>query len=209
MGGGNPDIRLATRIPFYLRNSRQLHTTHEAVEREKGVNVPRNLPAIADASEVIIRVRGQAVILDSDLATLYCVETKRLNQQVSRNQERFPKDFVFQLTEREWKALRLQNATSKGRGGRRYPPYAYTEHGAVMAANVLKSNQAIQMSVAVVRAFVRLRRMTLSVEGLARKVEAMEKKYDKQFSAVFGAIRQLILEPEQPRKQIGFHADKK
>jgi len=166
----------------------------------------KKVPTVPEASEVIVRVRGQSVILDSDLARIYGVTTKRLNQQLTRNRNRFPEDFVFQLTDREWKALRLQNATSKGRGGRRYPPYAYTEHGAVMAANVLKSEQAIQMSVAVVRAFVRLRRMALSVESIARKVAALEKKYDKQFSLVFDAIRQLILQPEPPRKKIGFGA---
>lgn len=165
------------------------------------------LPAHISPGDMIVRVRGHSVILDADLAALYGVETKRLNEQVKRNRDRFPEDFHFQLTEKEWKALRSQNATSKGRGGRRYMPYAFTEHGAVMAANVLNSPQAIQMSVAVVRAFVRLRRMALSVEGVARKVEALEKKYDKQFKVVFDAIRQLILQPEPKRKRIGFHTD--
>jgi hypothetical protein len=101
--------------------------------------------------------------------------------------------------------LRSQFATSKGRGGRRYLPYAFTEHGAIMAANVLNSAQAIKMSVAVVRAFVRLRRMALSVEGLARKVDALEQKYDKQFKVVFDAVRRLMSPPpEPPRKRIGF-----
>lgn len=155
--------------------------------------------------EIIIRVRGQAVILDADLATLYGVTAKRLNEQVRRNADRFPEDFMFQLSETEWKALRSQIATSnKGRGGRRYAPYAFTEHGAVMAANVLNSKQAIQMSVAIVRAFVRLRRMALSVGALARKVAELETRYDASFSAVFDAIRQLMLPPDAPRKPIGF-----
>jgi len=131
--------------------------------------MPKNLPAVPEASELIVRVRGQSVILDSDLAKLYGVPTKRLNEQVKRNQERFPEDFVFQLSWEEAKRSRSQNATLKRGGNVKYRPYAFTEHGAVMAANVLKSDQAIQMSVAVVRAFVRLRRMALSVEGLAAK----------------------------------------
>ena len=155
--------------------------------------------------EIIIRVRGQAVILDVALAALYGVTVKRLNEQVRRNVDRFPIDFMFQLSEAEWNALRSQIATSnKGRGGRRYAPYAFTEHGAVMAANVLNSDQAIQVSVVIVRAFVRLRRMALSVEALARKVSELETCYDASFSAVFDAIRQLMLPPDEPRKPIGF-----
>lgn len=165
-----------------------------------------HLPARLAPQDVIARVRGHAVILDADLAALYGVTVKRLNQQTTRNRDRFPEDFVFQLTAREWQALRLQNATSNGRGGRRYLPYAFTEHGAIMAATVLNSPQAVQMSVAVVRAFVRLRRMALSVEGLARKVDALESKYDKQFKVVFDAVRRLMAPPppEPPRKRIGF-----
>ena len=169
----------------------------------------RNLPATtSSADEAIIRIRGQAVILDSDLATLYGVTTKRLNEQVRRNKKRFPKDVCFQLTEHEWDSLRSQNATSKkGRGGRRYCPFAFTEHGAIMVANVLNSNQALETSVAVVRAFVRLRRMALSVEALARKVKQLESKYDKNFQVVFRAIRGLMKEP--PSKRItGFSANK-
>ena len=111
------------------------------------------------------------------------------------------------LTISEWERLRSQFATSNGRGGRRYLPYAFTEHGAVMAANVLNSAQAIQMSVAVVRAFIRLRRMALSVAGLARKVAELEKCYDASFRVVFDAIRQLMNPPEPPRKRIGFSND--
>ena len=154
--------------------------------------------------EAIIRLRGQAVIRDSDLAILYGVTVKRLNQQVARNRERFPDDFCFQLTETEWHSLRLQNATLKRGQHRKYMPFVFTEHGAIMAATVLNSQQAIQMSVAVVRAFVRLRRMALSVESLARKVAALENKYDASFSAVFDAIRDLMTPPAPPRKSIGF-----
>lgn len=164
--------------------------------------------AIPSPNEVIIRLRGQAVILDSDLAALYGVTVKRLNEQVKRNQDRFPEDFVFQLTENEWKNLRSQSATSRGHGGRRYMPFAFTEHGAIMAATVLNSPQAVTMSLAVVRAFVKLRRMALSVEGLARKVNALEQKYDKQFKVVFDAVRRLMAPPpEPPKRKIGFKKD--
>ncbi len=160
-----------------------------------------------DPAQILFHVRGQSVIIDSDLARLYGVTTKRLNEQVKRNNARFPDDFCFRLTDREWNNLRSQNATSKTRGGRRHAPYVFTEHGAVMAANVLNSKIAVQMSVTVVRAFVKLRRMALSVEGMARKIEAMEKKYDKQFHVVFDAIRQLIMAPEPNRTRIGFNKD--
>ena len=164
--------------------------------------------AIPSPNEVIIRLRGQAVILDSDLAALYGVTVKRLNEQVKRNQDRFPEDFVFQLTENEWKNLRSQSATSRGHGGRRYMPFAFTEHGAIMAATVLNSPQAVTMSLAVVRAFVKLRRMAMSVEGIARKVNALEQKYDKQFKVVFDAVRRLMAPPPEPTKRkIGFKND--
>lgn len=167
------------------------------------------LPVTPTADNLILRIRGHAVILDSDLAALYGTTTKRLNEQVKRNNERFPDDFVFQLTEKEWRSLRSQIATSKkGHGGRRYMPHVFTEHGALMAANVVKSERAIEMSIAVVRAFAKLRRMALSVEGLARKVDQLERKYDKQFRVVFDTIRQLIMAPEEPSKKIaGFKND--
>ena len=159
---------------------------------------------VPSPSQYIARIRGQTVILDADLATLYGVTTKRLNEQVRRNADRFPEEFVFQLTEHEWTGLRSQIATSNGRGGRRYLPFAFTEHGAIMAANVLNSAQAIHMSVAVVRAFIQLRRMALTVEGLARKIAALENKYDSSFNLVFDAIRQLMKPPEPSRRRIGF-----
>jgi len=162
-----------------------------------------------DPDQTITRIRGQAVILDSDLAALYGVSVKRLNQQVARNPERFPEPFVFQLTIPEWEHLRLQNATSNGRGGRRYLPHAFTEHGAIMAATVLNSPQAVQMSVAVVTAFVKLRRMALSVEALARKVNALEGKYDQHFKIVFDAIRQLMQTPPSFKQVDGFKTNKK
>lgn len=157
--------------------------------------------------QCIARLRGQSVILDIDLAALYGVTVKRLNEQVKRNAQRFPEDFIFQLTEKEWTNLKSQFATSSGHGGRRKLPYAFTEHGAIMAATVLNSPQAVHMSVAVVRAFVKLRRMALSVEALARKVAALEQKYDANFRDVFQAILQLMNPPDPPRRKIGFDAN--
>jgi len=153
----------------------------------------------------IIMVRGEKVMLDSDLAEIYGVETKRLNEQVRRNPSRFPPDFMFQLTAEEAENLRSQSATSSSYGGNRYLPYAFTEHGALMLANVLNSERAAQTSVQVVRAFVKLRQMLASNAELARKLEAMEKKYDAQFKVVFDAIRQLMSPPVKPKREMGFH----
>jgi hypothetical protein len=159
----------------------------------------------------ILLARGQKVLLDSDLASLYGVTTKRLNEQVKRNIERFPEDFMFQLTADEHDALRSQIATLKtGRGQhRKYRPFVFTEHGAIMAASVLNSSQAIEMSVYVVRAFVRLRELLATHKDLARKLDDLEKKYDDQFRVVFDAIRQLMTPPQDTKKRrIGFHAGK-
>jgi len=151
----------------------------------------------------IISLRGQNVILDADLAELYGVETKRLNEQVRRNAKRFPPDFVFQLSSDESERLRSHSATSSW-GGRRYPPYAFTEHGALMAANVLASERAVEMSVLIVRAFVALRRALAGHEELSRKLDALEARYDHQFRVVFDAIRQLMAPPAPARRPIGF-----
>jgi len=154
----------------------------------------------------ILSIRGEKVMLDGDLAEIYGVETRILNQAVKRNIERFPADFMFQLTSKEVEALRSQIVISnEGRGGRRYLPYAFTEHGALMLANVLNSERAAQTSVQVVRAFVRLRQMLTSNAELARKLAALENKYDAQFKVVFDAIRQLMSPPAKPKREIGFH----
>jgi phage regulator Rha-like protein len=153
----------------------------------------------------ILVIRGERVMLDSDLAELYGVETRRLNEQVRRNPSRFPVDFMFQLTPEEVENLRSQFATSSEHGGRRYLPFVFTEHGALMLANVLNSERAAQTSVQVVRAFVRLRQMLASNAELSRKLEALEKKYDAQFKIVFDAIRQLMSPPAKPKREIGFH----
>jgi len=156
----------------------------------------------------ILIVRRQRVILDSDLAELYGITVKRLNQQVNRNQERFPADFMFQLTSTEDKALRLQIATSKkGRGGRRYLPYAFTEHGAIMAATVLNSPRAVEMSVFVVRAFVRMREMLAKNRQLAAKINELDRRletHDTTIQDIIEAIKELMV-PEGPSKRkIGF-----
>jgi len=161
-------------------------------------------------------VRGQRVILDKDLARVYGVTTARLNQQVKRNSERFPADFVFQLTGRELAGLMLQFATSnQGRGGRRKLPYAFTEHGAIMAANVLNSRTAVQMSVFVVRAFVKMREALAQNSQLAAKLAELERRltdrmdvHEKAIVHILDEIRKLMAPPPQPipeRRQIGFH----
>jgi ORF6N domain len=161
-------------------------------------------------------VRGQRVMRDSDLAKIYEVSTKRLNQQLRRNRTRFPNDFAFQLTGQEFtnsrsqiatSSLRSQFATSK-RGGPRYLPWVFTEHGAIMLASVLNSSIAIDASVRVVRAFVKLREMVSSNVQLATKLAELERRLDSHDSAIaqlFAAIRQLLAPPEKPKREIGFH----
>lgn len=154
----------------------------------------------------IFRFRSYNVVLDSDLARLYGVTVKRLNEQVKRNREKFPEDFMFQLTKEEFKNLKSQIATSSW-GGRRYLPFVFTEHGAIMAANVLNSERAVEMSIRVVRTFIKLREVLATHKDLKRKVEEMEKKYDYQFQAVFDVIKKLLESPlESPKRKIGFHA---
>jgi hypothetical protein len=157
----------------------------------------------------ILLLRGHRVILDADFAALYGVTTARLNQQVRRNIDRFPEDFAFVLTKAEFDDLKLHFATSSsGWGGRRKPPFAFTEHGALMAANVLKTPTAVTTSVQVVRAFVRLREMLATHKELACRLDELEKKYDAQFQVVFDAIRQLMTPPPTtPKRRIGFRVD--
>jgi hypothetical protein len=153
----------------------------------------------------ILSIRGHRVMIDSDLAKLYGVETRALVQAVQRNRERFPDDFMFQLTREEFDHLRSQSVISSlGWGGRRYPPYAFTEQGVAMLSSVLRSERAVQVNIEIMRAFVRLREMLASHAELARKLDALEKKYDAQFRVVFDAIRQLMAPPEPKRRRIGF-----
>lgn len=158
--------------------------------------------------KIIYFIRGQKVILDEDLAELYGVETRRLNEQVRRNRARFPDDFVYPLSLEEFRILKSQFATSRW-GGRRKPPNAFTEHGAIMAATVLNSPRAVHVSIQVVRTFIRLRELLASHKELARKLDALEKKYDQQFRAVFDAIRELMTPLEPTRRPMGFHAIRK
>lgn len=185
------------------------------------MNETAALPVERIARSIVV-VRGQKVLLDADLAALYGVETRRLNEQVRRNLERFPADFMFRLDDAEHAALMSQSATSKpGRGGRRKAPLAFTEHGAIMAATVLNSPRAVEVSVYVVRAFVRLRETLASNHELAAKLAALEQKTELislqhetfsyntriQLKQVFEALRQLMAPPaEPPKRSIGFVA---
>jgi ORF6N domain len=158
---------------------------------------------------LIITLRGQKVLLDHDLASVYGVITKRLNQQVRRNVERFPADFVFQLTVEEMESLRLQNATSKaGSGGRRYLPFAFTEHGAIMAATVLNTPRAIAVSVFVVRAFIRMREVLTTHKELAHKLAELERvvgTHDEAIRTLIAAMHKLMAPlPDQNKGRIGF-----
>ncbi|MDD5223411.1 MAG: ORF6N domain-containing protein [bacterium] len=161
----------------------------------------------------ILLIRSQKVMLDSDLAFLYGVETRVLNQAVKRNLNKFPKDFMFQLSREEAKSIRRSRSQSvilKPGHNIKYLPYAFTEHGAIMAANVLNSEKAVEVSVHVVRAFIKLRRILASHAELARKLDELEGKYDRQFAVVFEAIRQLMTPPPvRRRRRIGFTAREK
>ncbi len=163
---------------------------------------------IISIEDKIYIIRGKRVMLDSDLAQLYGVTTKRLNEQMKRNSERFPKDFIFQLTKDEIFTLqvsRSQNATLKQGQNIKYLPYAYTEHGAVMLASVLKSTIAVQASIQVVRAFVKMRSILVEYKELKTRIDKLENKYDKNFKIVFDAIRLLMDSPKtKPKKITGF-----
>ena len=154
-------------------------------------------------------VRDQKVMLDRDLAELYGVPTRRLNEQVTRNRDRFPEDFMFQLSREEALSLRSQNAILKKRRGqhRKYVPRAFTEHGILMLSSVLRSERAVQVNIAIMRAFVRLRKLAVSHAALTRELSALEKKYDAQFRVVFDAIRALMEFESKPRRRIGFDPD--
>lgn len=156
----------------------------------------------------IYLIRGQKVMLDKDLAVLYCVKPIRLREQVKRNIRRFPEDFMFQLNENEIDIMVSQNAipSRKHLGG--YQPYVFTEQGVAMLATVLNSERAIQVNIAIMRAFVKLREMIASHKDLARKLNEMENKYDAQFKVVFDAIRQLMAPPEKHKRKIGFLSER-
>src|ERR1035438_1865962 len=163
-------------------------------------------PSIIPAEGIeraILLIRGQKVMLDVNLATLYGVPTKAFNQAVTRNLNRFPKDFMFQLTGEEFANLRSQIVTSSW-GGRRTAPFASTEQGVAMLSSVLHSDRAVQVNIEIMRAFVRLRQILASHADLARRLDSLEKKYDVQFKAVFDAIRELMRPAVPRRRAIGF-----
>jgi len=166
--------------------------------------------AIVPASTIshkIYFLRKARVMLDSDLAQLYGVPTSNLNQAVRRNFKRFPKDFMFQLTADEADVLRYQIGTSKkGRGGRRYLPYVFTEQGVAMLSTVLNSERAVLVNIEIMRAFVKLREMLASNAELSRRLDELESKYDRQFKVVFDAIRELMSPVVRDRKEIGFRS---
>lgn len=178
-------------------------------------------------AQLVLFIRGEKVILDRDLASLYGVTTKALNQGVRRNAARFPTDFMFQLTKEEYEAsrsqfvtlsskspapskagaasLRSQFVTLKRGQHLKYLPYVFTEQGVAMLSSVLRSPRAVEVNIAIMRTFVQLRRLMETNRDLAHKIDALEKKYDEQFAVVFAAIKELITPPAPGRKQIGFH----
>lgn len=161
-------------------------------------------PDLIRVERAIRIIRGDKVILDEDLAELYGVEVKRLNEQVRRNLDRFPADFMFQLTNQEFTDLKSQFATASQWGGRRTPPYAFSEQGVAMLSSVLHSKRAVQVNIEIMRTFVRLRKLLASNVELAERLDQLEAKYDGQFRTVFEAIRQLMTPVETKKGRIGF-----
>lgn len=207
----------------------------DAVKR-KSIASTDIIPKPENLASMVLAIRGEKVLLDTDLAELYGVEARALNQAVARNLSRFPGDFMFQLSAEEWEKVRSQTVTSSnpkggnssqtvmsgkageslrsqtvisnGKGGRRYMPYAFTEQGIAMLSSVLRSKRAVEVNIAIMRTFVQLRRLMDSNRDLGRRIEAMEKRYDEQFSSVFDAIKQLIADDQakkaKPSRRIGF-----
>jgi len=166
------------------------------------------LVPIERVERLIHLVRGEKVLLDADLAMLYGVMTGNLNKAVKRNQQRFPPDFMFQLSDEETAALIFQSGRSKERGGRRHNPYAFTEQGVAMLSSVLRSERAVQVNVAIMRAFVSLRRMLAANQSLARKLADLERRlegHDEAIKSLFDVLRELMAPPAKPRREIGFH----
>jgi len=174
-----------------------------------------------NVAQLVFLIRGEKVMLDADLAMLYGVSTKALNQAFRRNRNRFPSDFVFQLSRTEYDAMRSQVVTGSppfkpmrsqivtaSRRNISALPYAFTEQGVAMLSSVLRSSRSVEVNIAIMRTFVQLRRLMDSNGNLARKIEGLEKKYDEQFAVVFEAIKQLVSPPSSPsKKRIGFHSD--
>jgi phage regulator Rha-like protein len=183
--------------------------TSNKIENMKNTQIKN----VEDVEEKIYLIRGQRVMIDSDLAEVYQVETKMLNRAVKRNLNRFPTDFMFQLTEDEIQSLRFQIGTSnEGRGGRRYLPYVFTEHGAVMLASVLNSPTAIEASIKVVRAFVQMRSILALHQDLADRIEELEKTtnyHSEKFGVVSGLLGEIFRNPKYLKRKIGFVEEEK
>jgi len=158
----------------------------------------------SDIANYIYFIRGEKVMLDFDLAVLYCVETRVLKQAVRRNIKRFPLDFMFELTQDEYRSLRSQFVTLKRGQHSKYPPFAFTEQGVAMLSGILNSDRAINVNIAIMRTFVQLRKLLKTHKELADKIDKLEQKYDKQFKIVFIALKQLIKEEKKPRPRIGY-----
>jgi hypothetical protein len=171
--------------------------------------MPRSSTALIPTERIeraILLIRGEKVMLDEDLAALYGVSVKSLLQSLKRNRERFPTDFVYQLTIKEFTNLRSQIVTSNaGRGGRRYRPFAFTENGVAMLSSVLRSKRAIAVNIEIMRTFTRLRQLLASHAELSRRLDDLERKYDAQFKSVFDAIRALMTTESKPLAEIGYH----
>lgn len=221
-----------TKAPLTVETLKHIEPTRKDIPSVESHIIPKP----ENLASLVLAVRGEKVLLDTDLAELYGVEARALNQAVARNRNRFPDDFMFQLTPEEWERVRSQTVTasgakggnssqsvmsgkegeplrsqtviSKGKGGRRYIPYAFTEQGVAMLSSVLRSQRAVEVNIAIMRTFVQLRRLMDSNRDLARRIEAMEMRYDEQFSAVFDAIKQLISDDQakksKPNRPIGF-----
>lgn len=189
-------------MSIYMRDAK----TQKATKAQRRVNM-KTLLVHEVIEQKILLIRKHKVMLDKDLSKLYGVSTKRLNEQVKRNIKRFPADFMFRLTKKETNFLRSQIATSK-RGGRRYLPYAFTEQGVAMLSSVLNSERAIQVNIAIMRIFVRLRKILSANTEFKRKLSQLERKiekHDDEIQAIFAAIHQLMAVSEKPKRRIGFH----
>ena len=174
------------------------------MNNKKRTSVTYLIPQETVESKIFF-LRNEKMMLDNDLALLYNVETKQLKRAVNRNLERFPDDFMFKLTMKEYKVLRCQTGTLKRGRHAKYLPYAFSEQGIAMLSSVLNSKRAILVNIQIIRIFTKLRKLLISHEDLKRKIISMEEKYDGQFKIVFDAIRQLLTPPEKPRRRIGFH----
>jgi hypothetical protein len=184
---------------------RQLKSTR-MIDTSKNNQAVQTLPKPENLAKLVRLLRGEKVLLDTDLAELYGVETGALNRAVKRNMGRFPPDFIFQLNAKEWENLKSQAGISSSHGGRRAAPYAFTEQGIAMLSSVLHSQRAVEVNIAIMRTFVQLRRLMDSNRDLAKRIDSLEARYDEQFSSVFDAIKQLITDDVQrkPKRRIGF-----